>query len=247
MTNPHQPMRYPIDSQPVRPGTSDALTARTIDATIHPPLVRARESVTEFVPRVGQTLAPLASPLFLGTVVLTLTFLWIAKRMRYRPSALLLSALLVMTLTSFHPVADPLPSPDSNPEQLRVAQVRRPRTLTRGAREIPSYGNYPQPRPDYESQPTPDYESAPVVMEPPDPPDQPETPDDGWRGPDGFVLPRISIPRLPEVSEEMMRSAERMMRDNEQVQEMMEQIRIRLREEARHRRMRRHYGTIVLR
>ena len=248
MPNPHQPMRYPIDSQPVRPGTSDALTARTIDATIHPPLVRARESVTAFVPRVAQTLAPLTSPLFLGTVVLTLTFLWIAKRMRYRPSALLLSALLVMTLTSFHPVADRVPSSESS----RVAQVRRPRTMTRGAREIPSYGNYPEARPVEELPPTPDYEPTPVVIEYPTPPDQPDTPDtpdtpDGWRGPNGFVIPRISIPRLPEVSEEMMRSAERMMRDNEQMQEMMQQIRSRLREEARHRRMRRHYGTIVLR
>lgn len=245
MTNPHQPMRYPIDSEPVRPGTSDALTARTIDATIHPPLVRARESVTAFVPRVTQTLAPLASPLFLGTVVLTLTFFWIAKRMRYRPSAILLSGLLVMTLTSFHPVAEPLPAPGSNLDPSRVARGRTPRTMTRGARVIPSYGEYQQSRPDEEPRPMVVMESPPSP-EPPEPADQPEPPH-SWRGPDVFVMPRIPIDRLPEVSEEMMRSAERMMRENEQVQEMMAQIRRRLREEARQRRMRRHYGTIVLR
>ena len=248
MTNPHQPMRYPIDSEPVRPGTSDALTARTIDATIHPPLVRARESVTTFVPRVTQALVPLASPLFLGTVVLTLTFLWIAKRMRYRPSALLLSGLLVMTLTSFRPVVEPLPAPGTNPDPSRVAQSRTPRTLTRGARVIPSYGDYQQSRPDEESPPMVVLESPPPP-EPPDSPDQDDQPEatHGWRRPDVFVMPRIPIDRLPEVSEEMMRSAERMMRDNEQVQEMMQQIRRRLRDEARQRRMRRHYGTIVLR
>ena len=90
---------------------------------------------------------------------------------------------------------------------------------------------------------------SPPSPEPPDPPDQDDQPEatHGWRRPDVFVMPRIPMDRLPEVSEEMMRSAERMMRENEQVQEMMAQIRRRLREEARQRRMRRHYGTIVLR
>ncbi len=131
MTNPHHPMRYPTDAQPVRPGTSAALTARTIDATIHPPLVRAQETIAGVVPRIAQAAAPLASPLFLSALALTLVFVWVAIRMRYRPSALLLSALLVMTLTSFDPVRKPEPP--------RIADVRRPRTTVGGARA--SYRN----------------------------------------------------------------------------------------------------------
>ena len=110
----------------VRPGTSDALFARTIDATIYPPLVRAQETAVALVPRIAQAAAPLASPLFLGALALTLVFTWVAIRMRYRPSALVLGALLVMTLTSFHPV--------QKPEQSRIAEVEIPRTTLGGAR-----------------------------------------------------------------------------------------------------------------
>src|SRR5882762_7826380 len=129
MTSPHHPMGHPNDGVAVRPGTSDALFARTIDATIHPPLVRAQETVVALVPRVAQAAAPLASPLFLGALALTILFTWVAIRMRYRPSALVLGALLVMTLTSFHPVP--------KPAQSRIADVRTPRTRIGGAR--PAY------------------------------------------------------------------------------------------------------------
>jgi hypothetical protein len=46
--------------------------------------------------------------------------------MRYRPSALLLGALLVLTLTSFNPVW--------KPEQAAIAAVRTPRTRIGGSR-----------------------------------------------------------------------------------------------------------------
>lgn len=219
-----------MEPDPVRPGTSDALTARTIDATIHPPLVRAQETVVGLVPRLAQAAAPLTSPLFLSAVALTLTFFLVAKRMRYRPSALVLSALLVMTLTSFHPVAEPEPP--------QVAQARTPRTVTRGSKAWYRYH--------LESQRA--GEQPPMVLESPPPPEPPEPPDqpDMARDPDGFVLPQIPIDRLPEVSAEMMRSAERMMRDNEHVQRMMAQIRYRVREEARHRRRwDRYYGLVA--
>src|SRR6266852_6327560 len=115
-----------MDPEPVRPGTSDALFARTIDATVHPPLVRAQETVVALGPRIAQAAAPLASPLFLSALALTLVFVWVAIRMRYRPSALVSGALLVMTLTSFNPVP--------KPELTRTADVRRPRTTVGGAR-----------------------------------------------------------------------------------------------------------------
>ena len=115
-----------MDPEPVRPGTSDALFARTIDATVHPPLVRAQETVVALGPRIAQAAAPLASPLFLSALGLTLIFVWVAIRMRYRPSALVLGALLVMTLTSFNPAP--------KPELSRTADSRRPRTTIGGAR-----------------------------------------------------------------------------------------------------------------
>jgi len=124
----------------VRPGTSDALTARTIDATIYPPLVRAQETAATLVPRLAQAAAPLASPLLLGLLALTLIFSWVAIRMRYRPSALLLGAMLVMTLTSFNPVW--------RPEQTGIAQVRTPRTTIGGTRPSPRTLVYTPPEVD---------------------------------------------------------------------------------------------------
>ena len=131
MPYPHHTMGHPTGGTMVRPGTSDALTARTIDATIHPPLVRAQETVVALVPRVTEAVAPLTSPLFLGAILLTLVFTWVAIRMRYKPSALVLGVLLVMTLTSFHPV--------EKPESRRAVAARTPRTTVGGTRA--SYGN----------------------------------------------------------------------------------------------------------
>ena len=91
------------DPHPVRPGTSAALTARTIDATIHPPIVRAQEAVAEFVPRVA---APLSSPLFVGTIALTLLLVWAVIRNRLHVRGFLVSAMLVLMLTSFRPMTD---------------------------------------------------------------------------------------------------------------------------------------------
>lgn len=90
-----------IDPLPVRPGTSAALTARTIDATVHPPLVRAQEKAAELIPRLAE---PLASPLLLVMLAGTLVLLWFARRAKFRPVGLLLPAALMMMLTSFRPM-----------------------------------------------------------------------------------------------------------------------------------------------
>ena len=106
---------FPIDPHPVRPGTSAALTARTIDATVRPPLVRAQEKVAELMPRLA---APLESPLLLVSLAGTLAFLWMAKRAKLRPIGILLPAALMVTLTSFRPAAtDPSVSPPQSPER----------------------------------------------------------------------------------------------------------------------------------
>jgi hypothetical protein len=127
----YHPIEHPTNGTMVRPGTSDALTARTIDATIHPPLVRAQETVVALVPRITDAAAPLTSPLFLGAILLTLVATWVAIRLRYKPSALVLGALLVTTLTSF--------SPMHKPESRRAIAARTPRTTVGGTRA--SYGD----------------------------------------------------------------------------------------------------------
>jgi hypothetical protein len=194
-------MVHPTDGTAVRPGTSDALFARTIDATVHPPLVRAQETVVALGPRIAQAAAPLASPLFLSALGLTLIFVWVAIRMRYRPSALVLGALLVMTLTSFNPAP--------KPELSRTADARRPRTTIGGARAARNRVYFPTP-PQVEV-PDVDVQVDPVHVD----------------------LPPDFAERLPDWSRDAMESAERMMRDNERVREMVQQIRYRLREEAR--------------
>jgi hypothetical protein len=209
MTNPHYPMGHPADGTAVRPGTSDALFARTIDATVHPPLVRAQETVVGLVPRVAHAAAPLTSPLFLSALALTIVFVWVATRMRYRPSALVLGALLVMTLSSFNPM--------QKPESSRLADVRRPRTTIGGTRASNRNRAYT-------------------------PPPQIEAPDiDVQVDPVQVYLPPDFVERLPDWSRDAMQSAERMMRDNERMREMMQQIRYRLREEAR----RQHWRQMV--
>jgi hypothetical protein len=194
-----------MDPVPVRPGTSDALFARTIDATVHPPLVRAQETVAALVPRAADAVAPLISPLFLSALALTLIAIWVAHRMRYRPSALVLAALLVMTLTSFHPMpqADPLQIADS-----------RPRTRIGGVRPAYSY----------------DVDVPP----PPEVPQVPEMPDvDVQVDPVQVLIPRDFIERIPDWSRNAMESAERMARDNEHMREMMRELQMRIRDEAR--------------
>jgi len=106
-----------------------------------------------------------------------------------------------MTLSSFNPM--------QQPEQARVADVRRPRTTVGGTRA--SYRNRVVPPPQIEA-PDIDVQVDPVQV----------------------YLPPDFAERLPEWSRDAMQSAERMMRDNERVREMMRQIRYRLREEARH-------------
>jgi hypothetical protein len=193
-----------MDPVPVRPGTSDALFARTIDATVHPPIVRAQETVAALVPRVAQAAAPLASPLFLSALALTLILVWVAHRMRYRPSALVLAALLVMALTSFHPV--------QKADQLGIADVR-PRTRLGGVRPV--------------------YRHDVDVPQPPEVPQAPEMPDvDVQVDPVQVYIPRDFVERIPDWGRDAMESAERMAHD-ERMREMMREMRTRLREEMR--------------
>jgi hypothetical protein len=200
-------------------------------------LVRAQETVIGLVPRVAEAAAPLTSPLFLTAVGLTLVFVWVSIKLRYRPSALLLSALLVMGLTSFRPI--------EKPQTKREIAARRPRT-TRRENDPDRWSYDRESTVDDQSRDYAGNRSAPqpaepsIDYEPPAPPSYPTAPMiDVGIDPGQIQLPPIPIPRLPEVTAEMMRSAERMMRDNEQMRAVMEEARARLREEIRYRRWRR--------
>jgi hypothetical protein len=138
MTNPHDPVSFPTDPRPVRPGTSDALFARTIDATPQPPLVQAQETVAALIPRVT---ASLSDPLLLATLAGTLVLVWLAVRMRSRLSPVLLAAMLLMTLTSFRPVQRPYA--DQIVDDAAAREYERPRRSER--RHDPPPGPEPSP------------------------------------------------------------------------------------------------------
>src|SRR3954462_12461421 len=235
MPDPRYPVDYPTDGHPVRPGTSDALTARSIDATVHPPLVRAQETAATLVPRLTQAAAPLTSPLFLGMVALTLTFVLIARRMRYRPSAILVGALCVVTLGSFHPMEPQL-------QPIPVAKGRTPRTLSR---EVSARIGRPVYTTGYPQDAMPPVMDEPVdvaVALPPDPvgPAVPPTPTyDGVPIDPGQWLPPDLADRLPEVSRDVMRSAERAMRESPAMRGLMARLRHEMREQAKRERRRR--------
>lgn len=183
MTNPHHSMSHPLDPHPVRPGTSAALTARTIDATIHPPLVRAQEAVAAFIPRVSAPL--LDSPLLFGMLGATLLFVWVAHRAKYRPSALLLSAALVMALTSFHPVRNAQEARVADDSSAKEDRSWRPFRIER----TPPADESQAPADD-----TPSYDDGQI------PPVQPDPPDDVQ--PDDYSAPAIpdaySVPSVPD-------------------------------------------------
>lgn len=87
----------------VRPGTSAALTARTIDATVHP-VTQARDAVAE-VPGLVDSIPPqlVGGALGLTGVVLMLSL----QRYRLSLSPVLLAGLLMMPVSNYRPSQQP--------------------------------------------------------------------------------------------------------------------------------------------
>ena len=222
MPYPHHSMGDLAAAHPVRPGTSDALTARTIDATVHAPLVRAQETIVGIGPRVAQSVAPLANPVLIGLLLVTFLFAWVAHRLRYKPSALVLSALLVMGLTSFRPVQ----TWEQPRTRTALAKVR-PRTLPQGARNLDWSGYQPQPVDRYQYEPP----ATPVM--PVSPPD-----DYAQQDPVQVEVPPDFGDRVSDWSRDAMQSAERALRENQQLRRLMKDLQDRAREEARRERWR---------
>ena len=219
MTNPHHhTMSQLTDPHPVRPGTSAALTARTIDATIHPPIVRAQEAVAAFIPRVTAPLTSAASPLLLGMIGGTIVLVWIAHRVRFRPAGLLFSAMLMMMLTSFHPAAKPADSGRADDTMIGTTDTWTPRDryqMPMPAADVPEVEEVPQP--------------AEIVQEP----DDFHQTDDGGiiRGYRIVIPPQLRSDMVP--TEELMRLEQEAMR--QQLRESMRVLERQLRAQARRR------------
>jgi hypothetical protein len=140
MTNQNDPVSFPTDPHPVRPGTSDALFARTIDATPQPRLVRAQETVASAIPRLTTSLS---DPLFVAMLAGTLVLVWFAVRMRSRVAPVLLSAMMLMTLTSFRPVGNSVEAPIARDDMIaegyeRARRFERREVAPQPIRERPS-------------------------------------------------------------------------------------------------------------
>lgn len=229
MPYPHHSMSSPSGAYAVRPGTSAALTARTIDATVHPPIVRAQETVAQVVPRVAESFrTAFTSPLFISALALTLIFVWILSRMRRQLSGLAMGAMLVIALTSFTAPRKPQPK--------RVVDLKSTPKTTRNRMQSTSWNGYGYIAPRQVEQP--------VVLDYPDPnPDPVPTPDSRF-DPVDIVLPATPVTPMPEWRDEVMRNvereAQRLMQDP-QFREIILRLRAQAREEARQRRWRRDF------
>ena len=112
---------YSIDPQAVRPGTSDALFARTIDATQRPPLIEAQEAITTAVPKIIDSVSP---PLLGGTLGLTMLAVMVAThRVRFRLAPVLMSAVLLLPVSNYHSAQTP---PRFREAEVTVAEEPRP-------------------------------------------------------------------------------------------------------------------------
>ena len=112
---------YSIDPQAVRPGSSDALFARTIDATQKPPLIEAQEAITTAVPKLIDSLPP---PLLGTTLGLTMLAVMVAShRVRFRLAPVLTSAVLLLPVSNYHSAQTPPRLPAA---EVTVAEEPRP-------------------------------------------------------------------------------------------------------------------------
>ena len=230
MPYPHHYAMSNPGSYVVRPGSSDALTARTIDATQRPVLTRATESVAQAAPQVVDSFRnAFTNPLFLGTLALSLIAVWILSRMRRQLSGLALGAMLVVALTSFS-----APHKPKSKFQRVVDLTHTPRT-TRNRMQSTSWNGYGYiaPRP-------PEEEAVAMVEPEASTPVAPEM----YPDPAGVVMPATPVTPMPEWRDEIRRNVEReayrLMQD-QQVRDFIQRVRAQAREEQRLRRWRREF------
>lgn len=228
MPYPHHYAMSNPGSYVVRPGNSDALTARTIDATQRPVLTRASESVAQAAPQVVDSFrTAFTNPVFLSTLALSLIALWLLSRMRRQLSGLALGAMLVVALTSFS-----APHKPKSKFQRVVDLTHTPKT-TRNRMQSASWNGYGY------IAPRPPEEEAVAMVEP-----EPATPSPAmYPDPVEVVLPPTPVTPMAwgdDVRRNVERQAYRLLQD-QQVRELIARVRAQAREEARLRRWRREF------
>jgi len=222
---------YSIDSDAVRPGTSDALFARTIDATQRPPLVKAQEAVVAAVPRILDTLPP---PLLGGTLGLTVLAVMVAShRVHFKLVPVLTAGVLMLPVSNYHAAQKPA-------EIQAVASAReRPRTVDRYTWE----NRYPRDIEENDSRDRHqhDWEDEASTPHTPEVPYVPETPNEFLIPPEitQGVVPLVEMV-VPEewTDEEQLRVLRR------RAEKLMEEIRkLRLEQELQEQRQSLSHGT----
>ncbi len=104
---------YSMDQYAVRPGTSDALFARSIDATQPPPLVKAKEAVATAIPKLIDSVPP---PLVGTTLGLTVLAVMVAsRRLQFKMAPILTAGVLLLPISNYHPA--------QKSEQLQAQEV----------------------------------------------------------------------------------------------------------------------------
>jgi len=156
---------YSIDPQAVRPGSSDALFARTIDATQRAPLVKAQEAVAQAVPRIIDSVPP---PVIGGTLGLTVLAVMVAShRVQFRFAPVLMAGVLLLPVSNYHAAQTPTSS--------RAAEtqiVEEPQSYERFDRrdsypEVVESVPFPQdlPEPEYVPEPPHEFLIPPEITE----------------------------------------------------------------------------------
>jgi hypothetical protein len=211
----------------VRPGSSDALTARTIDATQRPVLTRASESVAQAAPQVVDSFrGAFTNPLFLSALGLSLIAVWILSRMRRQLSGLALGAMLVVALTSFSAPHKP------KSKFQRVVDLSHTPKTTRNRMQSTSWNGYRYIAPRQAE------EEAVAVVEP-EPAGPAMYPD-----PVEVVLPATPVTPMPEWRDEIRRNIEReayRLLQDQQMRDLLERVRAQARQDQRLRRWRREF------
>ncbi|MFL5483556.1 MAG: hypothetical protein ACJ8AK_15345 [Gemmatimonadaceae bacterium] len=211
----------------VRPGSSDALTARTIDATQRPVLTRASESVAQAAPQVVDSFrGAFTNPLFLSALGLSLIAVWILSRMRRQLSGLALGAMLVVALTSFSAPHKP------KSKFQRVVDLSHTPKTTRNRMQSTSWNGYRYIAP---RQPE---EEAVALVEP-----EPAAPA-MYPDPVEVVLPATPVTPMPEWRDEIRRNVEReayRLLQDRQMRDLLERVRAQARQDQRLRRWRREF------
>jgi hypothetical protein len=92
---------YSMNQYAVRPGTSEALFARSIDATQPPPIVKAQEAVAAAIPRLIDSVPP---PLVGTTLGITVLAVMVAShRVHFKLVPILTAGVLLLPISNYHP------------------------------------------------------------------------------------------------------------------------------------------------